>query len=148
MNNVNYVGCTLGLVTRKMIAELYDTYNIPKENQVNLDDIHITIFKSFDLFQFNDNKSDLLEALDNNTVEIDYWTPKGNQMVLKVKSQFCDDIFESLKKNTKPIYEDYISHITIARDLPEDVLNKLPVRNTKIDLKYYPIITSIYSSVI
>lgn len=50
MNNVNYVGCTLGLVTRKMIAELYDTYNIPKENQVNLDDIHITIFKSFDLF--------------------------------------------------------------------------------------------------
>lgn len=148
MSKANYVGCTLGVVTRQMISELYEKYEIPKENQVNLDDIHITIFKSSELFDFDEQQKNILEALDFNTVEIDYWSPEGDQMVLKVKSQMCNDIFENLKGKVKPIYDDYISHITIARNLPIDVLNKLPVRNTKIDLKYYPIITSIYSAVI
>ena len=147
MSKVNYVGCSLGKVAQQMIAEIYEQYNIPKENQVKLDDLHITIFKSNDLFEFNENSKNILEALDFNEVEIDYWSPAGNQMILKVKSQFCNDIFDSLQQIANPIYEDYIPHITIARDLPVDLLNKLPERLTKVKLKYYPIITEVYSKV-
>lgn len=148
MSKVNYVGCNFGKVAQQMISDLYKEYKIPEENQVNLDDLHITIFKSAELFDFNSDEKNLLEALDFNEVEIDYWTPTGNQMILKVKSQFCNDIFESLQKIAKPVYDDYIPHITIARDLPVEVLNTLPERLTKVKLKYYPIITEVYSKVL
>lgn len=144
-NLVNYVGCSLGKLTQKMIAELYNELKIPKENQVNLEDLHITIFKSTDLFSFEENQPQLLQTLDFNSVEIDFWNKKGDQLVLLVKTQFCDDIFESLAKKHKPLYENYIPHITIARDLPVEVIKTLPERLTKLDLKYYPIITSVYS---
>lgn len=114
------------------------------ENQVNIEELHITIFKSEKPFEFDGNQEDLLEPLDYNTVEIDYWNPKGDKMVLKVKSQFCDDIFESLNTDNKFVHDNYVAHITLARNLSPEQIQNLPERNKVIELKTYPIITSVF----